>query len=298
MFDRFKKSASGTDKRPDVQSDDARPAPGGFGRRQTPVGGSPAEAPAAAAPSGFGRRPAPVAPSAAAPSGDAQQPPSNDAQQPPSNTGPTDLTRPIFDWLTAEIGDGSGGIHCETAMIVLGALAGFAAQQAVWARMAATGTPQQAVFTTVRVKSGETFYLSDQVNDLVAARIEPPSILGIVAGAAAKAGGRDFPDIKGIFSNAAETMGSELFGRPRAPADHAPRILPRDALTRYWHKAHSFVEREHPAMKFRWFAVAAGMLLLKMQESCPPDIAFSLMMEAAVPMSKIDPKTVPTSATH
>lgn len=287
MFDRFKKSNSSDDKRPAERADDARPAPGGFGRRQTPVGGSPAqgEAPSAAATAGFGQRQAPVAQGA---------PASNDgAPQKPGDAHPRDLTRPILDWLTVEIGDGSGGIHCETAMTVLGALAGFAAQQACWAEMAAHGTPQQSVFNTARAKSGETFYLSNQVNELLAGKGYPPSVLAIIADAAAKNGGRDFPDIKGIFQNAAETMGSELFGRPRAPAAHAPRILPRDALNRYWRAAHSLVEREHPAMRFRWFAVAAGSLLIKMQKSCPADISFYLVMEAAVPMSKIDPATVP-----
>jgi hypothetical protein len=292
MFDRFKKSTSGDDKRPAGHLDGTRPAAGGFGRRQSPVGGSSVEGapPSAAATGGFGRRQAPVGQSAPASNGG--------AQQQASAADPRDLTRPILDWLTAEIGDGSGGIHCETAMTVLGALAGFAAQQAVWASIAARATPQQLVFSTVRVKSGETFYLSDQVNDLLAGKTEPPSILGIVAGAAAKGGGRDFPDIKGIFRNASEVMGSEQFGIPRAPAGHAPRILPRDALTRYWPKAHCFVEREHAAMKPRWFALAAGSLLLKMQQSCPADISFYLMMEAAVPMSKIDPKTVPTTPAH
>ena len=285
MFDRFKKS--GDDKGPGQHANDTRPAPGGFGRRQTPVGGSPAqsEAPAAAATGGFGRRQAPVGQSAPASSGG--------GPQQPSAVESRDLTRPILDWLTAEIGDESGGIHCETAMTVLGALAGFAAQQAVWAGIAALGTPQQLVFNTIGTKSGETLYLSDLVNEILVSKGEPPSILAIVAGAAAKCGGRDFPDIKGIFSNVSETMGSALFGRPRAPAGHAPRILPRDALTRYWRTAHSFVDRDHPPMKPRWFALAAGSLLIKMQKSCPADISFYLMMEAAVPMSKIDPATVP-----
>jgi hypothetical protein len=221
-----------------------------------------------------------------------QQRPSNDT---PRQAQPdhADATRPILDWLTKEIGDENGGIHCETAMTVLGALAGFAAQQACWVGAAELGTTQQAVFNTIRTKSGETFYLSNMVNELLANKDQAASVLSIVAGAAAKAGGRDFPDIKGIFTNATETMGSALFGRPRAPAGHLPRILPRDALTRYWRTANRLVEREHHFKKPALFALAAGSLLTKMQQSCPADIAFTLMMEAAVPMSRIDPATVP-----
>jgi hypothetical protein len=217
-------------------------------------------------------------------------PASTGAEQQPG--GSRDLTPAILDWLTAEIGD-QNGIHCETAMIVLGALAGFATQQAVWAGMAELGTPQHLVFNTVRSKSGETFYLSELVNELLAGKGDAPTIVSIVALAAAKAGARDLPDIKGIFRNSMETIGSALFGRPRIPAGHAPRILPREALTRYWRAAHRLVERENPPMRARWFAFAAGSLLQKMQQSCPPDIACALMMEAAVPMSKVDPATVP-----
>lgn len=235
----------------------------------------------------------------------ADQDPVNDVQQAIRSAAPElahehpaaadarDLTRPILEWLATEVADESGAIHCETAMTVLGALAGFAAQQAVWAGIAALGTPQHLVFKTVRTKSGETFYLSDMVNEILVSKGETPTILKVVGGAAAKAGGRDFPDIKDMFQNAAATMGSQLFGRPRAPAGHLPRILPRDALTRYWRKAHSFVEREHPPMRAIWFGLAAGSLLIKMQQSCPADIAFALVMEAAVPMSTIDPATVP-----
>lgn len=240
--------------------------------------------PPAVAPGGFGQRQVSSAQSAAASGSDLPQRPS----------GSRDLTQPILAWLTAELGDGSGGIHCETAIVVLGALAGFAAQQAVWAGMAELGTPQHLVFKTVRTNSGETFYLSDLVNEILAGKKgEAPTIVSLVAVAATKAGGRNFPDLKGIFRNSMETMGSALFGRPRIPAGHAPRILPRDALTRYWRTAHSLVEGENPPMKARWFALAAGALLQKMQHTCPPDIAFALMMEAAVPMSKIDPATVP-----
>jgi hypothetical protein len=223
-----------------------------------------------------------------------QQRPSHDAppQAKPGTADLRDLTVPILDWLTKEIGDDNGGIHCETAMTVLGALAGFAAQQACWAGIAELGTTQQLVFNTVRTKSGETYYLSNMVNDVLAGK-DHLSFLAIVAGAAAKAGGRDFPDIKGIFTNATETMGSALFGRPRAPAGHVPRILPRDAVNRYWRTANGLVEGEHPARKPALFGLAAGSLLIKMHQSCPADIAFSLAMEAAVPMSRIDPATVP-----
>ena len=204
-----------------------------------------------------------------------------------------DLTQAILAWLTAEIGDGNGHLHCETAMIVLGALAGFAAQQAVWAGMAELGTPQHLVFKTVRTRSGETYYLSDLVNEILAGKGEAPTIVSLIAVAAAKAGARTMPDIKGIFRNAMETIGSALFGRPRIPDGHAPRILPRDALTRYWPAAHRLVQGETPPMKARWFALAAGVLLQKMQQSCPPEVAWALMIEAAVPMSIIDPATVP-----
>ena len=65
MFDRFKKSVFGNGDQPtqDERAEPARSAPGGFGRRQTPLNGAahgdaPPSAPAS---TGFGRRAAPVA---------------------------------------------------------------------------------------------------------------------------------------------------------------------------------------------------------------------------------------------
>jgi hypothetical protein len=61
MFDRFKKPA---EPRPNETPDQARPASGGFGRRQTPVNGAEHSQPAPPPSTGFGRRATPLNPSA------------------------------------------------------------------------------------------------------------------------------------------------------------------------------------------------------------------------------------------
>jgi hypothetical protein len=62
VFDRFKKKPSSEEPQSGKQPDDTRPALGGFGRRQTPVGGSaPTESPPAPPTNGgFGRRATPA----------------------------------------------------------------------------------------------------------------------------------------------------------------------------------------------------------------------------------------------
>jgi hypothetical protein len=74
--------------------------------------------------------------------------------------------------------------------------------------------------------------------------------------------------------------------------------MPREALNRYWAKARIIFEQMPAGQWPMLLAIAAGQLIVAMKEACAPDLACRIFMEAAIPMSKVDPATVPKRATH
>jgi hypothetical protein len=107
-----------------------------------------------------------------------------------------------------------------------------------------------------------------------------------------------------IFRNAAATVGDDArFGVPRLPEGHRPRVSPREALTALWPAAVKVLSREYgPAGKAErvspghWptvVAMTAQKLIVRSKGALDPTLSMRIVLEAAVPMSKVDPKTVP-----
>jgi hypothetical protein len=184
-------------------------------------------------------------------------------------------------------------------LTVLGALAGFAAQQSVWAAAIASGvTPAQA-FTVIRTSAGESFYFGEALNQVLASNREGSvSVWQFVAGVARRAGATRLPDLGDTFNHTAETVGTERFGIPRLPPGNRPRMMPREAVNLYWPKVRAMMEHTEPGLWPMWLAMAAAKMIAQMRETCAPDFACYIVMEAAVPMSKIDPATVPKTASR
>lgn len=327
MFDRSGKTLSsaaageaGGDSLPRFQ-----PQPGGFGKRQTPVGDGGAEtaAPTAAPAARLRERKDDAARPAAADNSGAH---SND--NPRGTAARDDLRRDNPLGLVgiggglATFGDGKapGPDHvptllaqwvskefrhlrdapCETVLTVTGALAGFAAQQGIWEAMVKPGKMAiQEAFVVIETRAGETYFFGDFLNAILAA-MDPAqlSVWKIVGGAARAMGAETLPDLTPIFKHCAETVGTGSFGLPRLPDGHLPTILPRDAVNRYWPEARRILASrgEAAAEPLTWaldVAVAAQQMMLGMKDRIDPVLAAQAVMEAAIPMSRIDPMTVP-----
>ena len=161
----------------------------------------------------------------------------------------------------------------------------------VFAKLAIT-----EAFRVVEAPSGETFFSGDTLNGILAS-MEPknPSIWKIVAGGTLAAGGEHLPDIGNLFRHCEATAGTSQFGLPRLPDDHLPGILPRAALDRFWPGARLLLALAEPLSWPLHMAHAAQKLMLAMKGSIAPDLAVRIVMEAAVPMSRVDPTTVPNN---
>lgn len=314
MLDRMKGARSDETETSDRKRDGAifegglprfQPQVGGFGRRTSPVGGqsAPADRELGGSPVGTAqpsfRKPEPQADGGATASATAGAiAPVSPALVSPAPVAPTlgDIPTRIADWLMRELTD-ERGVHCETILTVIGALAGYAAQQALWEGMVKPGKLAiTEAFTVVETSSGATYFFGETLDTMLAS-LEPKhlSVWKIVAGGALASGGDHLPDMGNLLRHCAATAGTSAFGLPRLPDDHLPSILPRAALERFWPGARLLLALAEPLHWPLHMANAAQKLMQAMKGSIAPDLAVRVVMEAAVPMSRVDPATVPNN---
>lgn len=274
------------------------PQPGGFGRRQTPVGdlvGQPltnmrqAGKPGAAAHNENQREIVDDFPLGAdAIEGGLAAFGSRKA------AGPDHVATQIEQLLTKELRHADA--RCETILTAVGALAGFAAQHGIWEAVVKPGKMAlQQAFVIVETRSGETYFFGDFLNNILAT--QKPQYLSVwkIVSATAKAmGATELPDIVPMFKYCAETVGSPQFGFPNLPDGCTPSMLPRDALTRFWPQVLKMLRvGSDPLTCAVDVATAAEQLMLSMKDEIDPALAARIVMESAIPMSKVDPLTVP-----
>ena len=279
-----------------------------------------AAAPPAAAPVGFGRRATPI------PSTTNGMPPrsvANDRaaraddgielsfaaeQTVETRAAPHEsdaLADELVDWLQLELRRGRD-VQPEAVLCALGALAGYAAQQAIRETLVKTGklTLDQA-FAVIETRSGEVFFFGELLGAVIVARdgahngngaCNGPghaSIWKIVSEGGRDAGAINLPDVTDIIKNCAATVGRDEFGIPRVADAHMPNILPREAVSRFWPAARRKLAGKDPMSWPLHLAMAARSLIVSLKHAVRPDIAVQIVMEAAVPMSKIDPVSLP-----
>ena len=187
------------------------------------------------------------------------------------------------------------GIQPETILSAIGALAGFAAQEAVWEGVVRPNRLNvKQVFFVVNTKDGGTFYFGDFLNKILASMTEGElSIWRLVAAPAAQMACGAVPELKSIFEENAKNVGTPSFGVPVFPNSFRLKELPREAL-RHWPRVKGILLTANK-MPLHWplvLGVAAQKLILKNQALVPPDAAARIVMLAAVPMSHVNPATV------
>jgi hypothetical protein len=191
----------------------------------------------------------------------------------------------------------TGQVHPETLLTELGALAGFAVQISIRKSVI---EPQKldpdTILIAAATKNDETYYFSDLMNWMLFENMdEPPySVWAYVAAAVPGENRLLLPDMSEIVSHAARSIGTRHFGVPRLPHEHMPLKLPRAALEEHWR----FIRAEFDATgrdPSQWpydIAAAAQWQMLTGRDTIDPPLAARIVMEAAIPMSKVDPRTI------
>jgi hypothetical protein len=120
----------------------------------------------------------------------------------------------LLKWLT-----GGRGVHAETLMVSVGALAGFAGQNAAFRSIGPPGTPSNGALLMAEA-GGERLFFGDRINGyLVQQRGEYAYPLwGFIAAATLQAGmtQQDMPDVGEMFGHISKSVGTPDFGIPRA----------------------------------------------------------------------------------
>jgi hypothetical protein len=122
----------------------------------------------------------------------------------------------------------------------------------------------------------------------------PYSVWSYVAAAVPPERQRLLPDIPDIVSNAARSIGTKRYGVPRLPPEHMPNKPPRAALEEHWRfiRAEFEASRRDPSHWPYDIAAAAQWQMLTGRDTIDPPLAARIVMEAAIPMSKVDPRTI------
>lgn len=180
------------------------------------------------------------------------------------------------------------GVHVESLMCAAGALAGYSCQAALRAKNRAEGVNELAHFAEAETSDGQKFYFGDMLNGFLAE--SHLSVWSLAAGGAQSCGCANFPDIGEIFKRVAESVGQGTFGVPRLPPEHPVHELPLTYLKRLWPRFSPMVERFCPTPEHRpvLFGLAIQDLLSQTKAALDPCIALQIVMEAAIPMSKVN----------
>ena len=180
------------------------------------------------------------------------------------------------------------GVHTESLLCALGALAGYACQASLRAQAVAANMAETAAFQVVKTTDGKQYFFGDPLNNLLAN--SQFSVWALAGGAAQHNGATVLPDLHEIFEHTASTVGDDGFGIPRVPENHSACDLPINFLKIIWPELFPTIKRFCPDPA-GWpvlygFAIQEAMDASK--AVIDPATALKIVMESAVPMSKVD----------
>lgn len=181
------------------------------------------------------------------------------------------------------------GVHIESLLCALGALAGYSCQASLRAQALAEGLPETAPFQVVETEDGQQYFFGDDLNDILAEA--EYSVLALATGAAhhASAGTVEIPDLREIFEHTSSVIGTEQFGIPRVPDNHK-HDTPLNWIKATWPSLFSTVQLFCPN-PVEWpvlFGLAIQEAIYTGKDIIDLSIALKIVMESAVTTSKFD----------
>lgn len=182
------------------------------------------------------------------------------------------------------------GVHVESLLAIIGSLAGYSCHAACREELvASTKMTEKEAFKIVSCKDGKNYYFGDLPNKPLAE--DKYSVWSLVAGTTQHLGGELY-DIKSTFSNSIGAMGSEYFGIPQVPEQHRPNDTPLNYVKSLWPSLLPILDKfcARPMERPILLGLVAQKAIEMGKEVIPPAIAAKLVMECAVPMSKIGPE--------
>lgn len=201
-----------------------------------------------------------------------------------------------------------GRIHAETFVAASGAVAGYAAQRALFTRLSETPGRLDAEIKIATAKNGDRFFFGDALNEALLGRSQADAgerLWPLAAGAAVTAGLKleDLPSVDPFFAHVARTIGSAEEGdssiagrRLQAPAKELLKAVWPLALMCFNSQLSGKVLQPPVVVPPRWRPViaarAAAASIGKVAGVLPPREALTILMETAIYASKLHPSAV------
>jgi len=182
------------------------------------------------------------------------------------------------------------GVHIESLLGVLGSLAGFCCIDSTLKQAAALDrSSRDCGIVDVETSDGNHYYFGDPINNLLAG--SDLSLWALVAGIVNHLGSQDYPDFAEIAAHVAGTLGGPEFGHARVPEQHKPSDLPINYVRDLWPHVIPLVDQRVPVLQERvtLFGFAVQNVIQMGKDVVPAAMAGKLVMECAVPMSKLNP---------
>jgi hypothetical protein len=168
-------------------------------------------------------------------------------------------------------------------------LAGYACQISVREEFVVRqGRSEKDVFIVVNSRqNGESYYFGDLLNKPLAE--SRYSVWSLASGATQKMGLEKLLDLHEIFKHVTNTLGSENFGVPRVPESHKAHEIPFSYVQFLWPQLFPLAQKfcDKPSDWPILFGVAIQEIIFASKDLIDPDLALRIVMESAVPMSKI-----------
>ena len=181
------------------------------------------------------------------------------------------------------------GVHLESILGALGSLAGYSCQASVRARARSQGLEDTAhFFVRAEGADGKMYFFGDALNKPLAE--DQYSVWSIAAGGAQSAGCEDVSDPGDVFNHVASTVGSPAFGLPRLPPEHPMQDTPLNYVETFWPELFPMISKFCPDPE-HWpilLGLAIQDIMSQGGNVLDPCLALKIVMECAVPMSKID----------
>ncbi|MCB1563031.1 MAG: hypothetical protein KDJ75_05590 [Alphaproteobacteria bacterium] len=184
------------------------------------------------------------------------------------------------------------GVHIESLLTALAALAGFSCQMAIREEFIKTGkATEREALTEIKTKDGHIYYFGDNLNKPLAEN--KLSVWALVGGELQGLGAK-LPDITDIFSHIANTVGSKEFGRPRVDEKHKASDTPENYVRDLWPVTLPIIEQfcDRPMEWPILLSLSLQKIINLGKDVIPPETAGTLVMETAISMSKINPESV------
>jgi len=183
--------------------------------------------------------------------------------------------------------EGPLGLHPETFLAALGALAGYSARWSVRAAIAEGRLDDD--FYVPQGTNRPHVVVSEHVNRKVHA-LTGQSVASVLTTQLIQAGASWLPDINATLQHNFEAINSPTYPDYTVPEKHFPAIPPQTLIMMLWEKTHRALRAVDNGAELAPVAIAGAAAHACMVHSgkVPLPVAGQLVLESAIAMSKLD----------